>query len=96
MYKGDMTDAHGSALAHPRQVSELVGHAEAEAMLLGAWQSGRLPHAWLITGPPGIGKATLAYRFARFVLSGGGGTLLSIRRSRWRGASRREATPTCT
>ncbi len=51
---------------------ELYGHAEAEAALLAAWASGRMPHAWLITGPRGIGKATLAFRFARFVLSGGG------------------------
>lgn len=54
---------------------ELWGHAEAEAALLAAWASGRMPHAWLISGPRGIGKATLAFRFARFVLSGGGGGL---------------------
>src|SRR5262249_56233247 len=30
----------------------------------------RLHHAWLITGPRGIGKATLAFRFARHVLAG--------------------------
>ena len=34
-----------------------------------AFNAGRLPHAWLITGPRGIGKATLAYRFARFLLA---------------------------
>jgi DNA polymerase-3 subunit delta' len=28
-----------------------------------------MPHAWLLGGPPGIGKATLAYRAARFVLA---------------------------
>lgn len=49
----------------------LVGHAAAEAVLLRAWQSGRMPHAWLLTGSRGIGKATLAYRFARFVLAEG-------------------------
>src|SRR5678815_744157 len=58
--------------AHPRATAELVGHGEAERLLLDAWGSGRLPHAWLICGPPGIGKATLAFRFARFVLAGGG------------------------
>jgi len=57
---------------HPRRTADLVGHEEAERVLLGAWNSGRLPHAWLIAGPPGIGKATLAYRFARFALAGGG------------------------
>jgi DNA polymerase-3 subunit delta' len=38
-------------------------------MLLNAYRSGRIPHAWLIGGAQGIGKATLAYRMARFVLS---------------------------
>lgn len=55
----------------PRRNPELVGHGDAERTLLDAWNSGRLPHAWLIGGPPGIGKATLAFRFARFVLTQG-------------------------
>lgn len=54
---------------HPRATLALFGHAEAERALLEAYKSGRVPHAWLIGGPPGIGKATLAYRFARFVLA---------------------------
>ncbi len=53
----------------PRGNSDLLGHEQAEKTLLSAWNSGRLPHGWLITGPRGIGKATLAFRFARFVLS---------------------------
>lgn len=57
---------------HPRRVTNLLGHERAEKTLLNAWTSGRLPHAWLLTGPRGIGKGTLAYRFARFVLDGGG------------------------
>ena len=53
----------------------LIGHETAEAGLLKAWISGRFPHAWLITGPRGVGKATLAMKMARFVLSqsAGGG-----------------------
>jgi DNA polymerase-3 subunit delta' len=54
---------------HPRETTALFGHAEAERALLDAYRSGRMPHAWLIVGPPGIGKATLAYRMARFVLA---------------------------
>jgi len=57
------------AIAAPRETSVLFGHREAENALLGAYRSGRIPHAWLIGGPQGIGKATLAYRMARFVLS---------------------------
>lgn len=56
---------------HPRENPDLLGHDHAEHEILDAWTSGRLHHAWLISGPKGIGKATLAYRFARFVLSGG-------------------------
>jgi DNA polymerase III subunit delta' len=54
---------------HPRETSGLFGHLETEQMLLAAYRSGRIPHAWLIGGPAGIGKATLAYRMARFVLA---------------------------
>lgn len=53
---------------HPRRAAELVGHKPTEARLLQAHQSGKLHHAWLISGPQGIGKATLAYRFAKFLL----------------------------
>ncbi|MEM7730426.1 MAG: DNA polymerase III subunit delta' [Pseudomonadota bacterium] len=55
---------------HPREVYQLLGHADAEARYLEAQSTGRLHHAWLITGPPGIGKATLAYRIARHRLGG--------------------------
>jgi DNA polymerase-3 subunit delta' len=57
------------ALPTPRANPALLGQERAEAVLLDAWTSGRLPHAWLIGGPRGIGKATLAFRFARFVLA---------------------------
>src|SRR5437667_4047563 len=57
------------APVHPRETSILAGHREAEATLLSAYRSGRIPHAWLIGGPRGIGKATLTYRTARFVLA---------------------------
>ena len=53
----------------PRETAVLFGHREAEATLLNAYRSGRIPHAWLIGGAQGIGKATLAYRMARLVLS---------------------------
>src|SRR5579862_7330397 len=55
----------------PRENPALVGHETAEAALLASYRSGRLPHAWLIAGPRGVGKATLAFRFARFLLARG-------------------------
>jgi len=57
----------------PRENPELIGLEAAERSLLEGALSGRLAHAWLLAGPRGIGKATLAYRFARFVLAGAGG-----------------------
>ena len=59
------------AFPHPRETSRLFGHREGEMALLNAYRSGRIPHAWLIGGSQGIGKATLAYRMARFVLAHG-------------------------
>jgi DNA polymerase-3 subunit delta' len=53
----------------PRETTALYGHARAEQALLDAYRSGRIAHAWLIGGAQGIGKATLAYRMARFVLT---------------------------
>jgi DNA polymerase III subunit delta' len=53
----------------PRTTYALTGHAAAEAQILQAWSTSRFHHAWLITGPRGIGKATFAYRVARFLLS---------------------------
>jgi DNA polymerase III subunit delta' len=54
----------------PRANPILLGHPEAEATILEAMRTGRMHHAWLITGPEGVGKATLAYRFARRLLAG--------------------------
>ncbi|MEW5422508.1 DNA polymerase III subunit delta' [Amorphus sp. 3PC139-8] len=53
----------------PKLQTRLIGHETAEAELLESYRAGRLHHALLLTGPEGIGKATLAFRFARFVLA---------------------------
>lgn len=55
----------------PREVDRMFGHEAAMREFAEALNSGRMHHAWLIVGPEGIGKATLAYRFARLVLAGG-------------------------
>lgn len=57
---------------HPRETEVLFGHGPAEKQLAEAFSGGRMHHGWLFAGPPGIGKATLAYRFARFVLAEAG------------------------
>src|SRR3712207_9522143 len=54
---------------HPREQFDFFGHPEGEGAFLEGLRAGRLHHAWLIGGPQGIGKATLAYRFARFLLA---------------------------
>jgi DNA polymerase III subunit delta' len=54
---------------HPRETPVLYGHAEAQASFLQSFTSGRLHHAWMLTGPKGVGKATLAWRLSRFLLS---------------------------
>ena len=53
----------------PQGNAELFGQDASERAMLESALSGRLHHAWLLTGPRGIGKATLAYRFARFLLA---------------------------
>ena len=68
-----MDDGHDSdrieGLPHPREALRFFGHALAEREMLDAYRSGRLPQTWLIGGPRGIGKATLAWRFARFLMA---------------------------
>src|ERR1700709_1482121 len=62
-------DHDDGPIPHPRATNELFGHVEAEQTLLDAYRGGRIPHAWLIGGESGVGKATLAFRMARFVLA---------------------------
>lgn len=87
----DFLDAHDVGYAepdrfagapHPREMLSLIGHAAAEVEFLDAYRSGRLPHAWLIGGEEGIGKATLAYRIARFVLAHPQATSAAVRAAR--------------
>jgi len=54
---------------HPRDATQLVGQSAAEAAFIDAYTNGRLHHGWLLTGPRGVGKATLAWRIARFLLT---------------------------
>lgn len=54
---------------HPRETAAVFGQQAAEAGFLDAWNHGRLHHAWMLTGPKGVGKATLAWKIARFLLT---------------------------
>jgi DNA polymerase III subunit delta' len=53
----------------PRTTLTVIGHGEAEASVLQAWNQNRFHHAWFLSGPRGIGKATLAFKIARFLLN---------------------------
>ncbi|ROU00329.1 DNA polymerase III subunit delta' [Histidinibacterium lentulum] len=54
---------------HPRDTPRLYGQAAAEAAFLEAFASGRLHSGWLISGPRGVGKATLAWKIATFLVA---------------------------
>jgi DNA polymerase-3 subunit delta' len=63
----EVDEIPGYPLPHERD--RLIGHEATEQRLLEAYRSDRLHHAWILGGPKGIGKATLAFRFARFVIA---------------------------
>ena len=75
---------------HPRMTAQLFGHVAPQQAMAQAFAAGRVHHAWLIAGPRGIGKATLAYQIARYALArpeerglgvaaaGGGGSPLAV------------------
>jgi len=61
-----------AADVNPRANPDLLGHEAAEKALLADFNAGRMPHAIVLAGPAGIGKATFAYRIARFLFTQGG------------------------
>ena len=87
--------------AHPRETARLIGQDVALARAARAIRSGKPPQAWLISGPPGIGKATLAYRIARYLLAYGatrqrrGGSVGARQRSGSACRSRPARIPAC-
>ena len=58
-----------AGLPHPCETEHLFGHDAACAQVLEAFNGDRMHHAWMLTGPKGIGKASLAYQIARFLLA---------------------------
>ncbi|MGA8613054.1 MAG: DNA polymerase III subunit delta' [Xanthobacteraceae bacterium] len=75
------TEEEAAEPPHPRATEVLFGHAGAETAFLAAYRSGRVPHAFLIVGPKGIGKAALAYRMARFVLAHPGPAAAQVKKA---------------
>lgn len=57
-----------STSTHPRDTYGYLHNDAAERAFLDAFGRGRLHHAWLLCGPQGLGKATFAYRAARFLM----------------------------
>lgn len=60
-------EAAAAVAPAPRANPDLLGQDAAERTLQQAFATGRAAQAWLLTGPKGIGKATLAFRLARFL-----------------------------
>jgi DNA polymerase-3 subunit delta' len=75
------SDRAGDA-PHPRRAEYLFGHAAAEQELLAAYRGGRFAHAWIFGGRPGIGKATLAWRLAKFLMANPDPGAASVRAAR--------------
>lgn len=67
--KNDKTGEEAVSTRHPRETASLLGQQDAEDIFRRAIQAQRVPHAWLVTGPRGIGKATLAYRVIRYLFA---------------------------
>ena len=65
----DKTEADEALSHHPVAQTKLYGHDGEQRAFLSALAADRLPHAWLISGAAGVGKATFAYAVARFILS---------------------------
>lgn len=63
------TEEETASVLRPKCNEHLKGHQKQEKQLLAMINGHRLPHAFLFTGQRGIGKATLAYRLARFLLA---------------------------
>ena len=69
----DLEPGEIPGVPRPREQTDLLGQEAAERAFREAIGAGRLHHAWLIGGPKGIGKATLAFRVARHLLARGDG-----------------------
>ena len=58
-----------SGAPHPSEAITIFGQDSAQQQFLNAFDRGRLHHAWLLSGPRGVGKATLVWKIAKFLLT---------------------------
>lgn len=54
----------------PYSLDQIHGQPQAIGLLRSAMESGRIHHAWIFAGPPGVGKRTTAVAFAAAILDG--------------------------
>jgi DNA polymerase III subunit delta' len=66
--KGKKTKQVRQPVLLPRENADIIGHDDVMADFLLAYNKGKMPCGWLLSGSKGIGKATMAYRMARFML----------------------------
>ena len=59
-------------LTEPRLMASVQGHDSIEQTLLNLFNNDTLPHGLIFTGIKGIGKATMAHRIAKFLLTQSG------------------------
>ena len=69
--KTDLESDKNFYAPHPRKAQKIIGHEQVREKFLASYNSGKLHHAWLICGPEGIGKATLAWQIAKLLLNKG-------------------------
>ena len=69
--KTDLESDKNFYAPHPRKAQKIIGHEQVREKFLASYHSGKLHHAWLICGPEGIGKATLAWQIAKLLLNKG-------------------------
>jgi len=59
-------------LIQPNKHQNLYGHESLEKEFINLWEKNSFPHAIILSGQKGVGKATLAFKISRFILSKNG------------------------
>lgn len=65
----EYVSSEGPSLPPPRENPDLFAHENIEKQILDLFNKRQLPHAMIFAGPMGVGKMTMAFRVARFLLS---------------------------